>query len=181
MPTAPAASRPTLDQLSADLEALLDAYTARYEQWRSLLLTQREAVRRADGAGVEQASRALSNVLEAIAMLESRRGELINACAEAIPGLCPARSGAITLHDVATALPGPGRAALESKACALRELARDVHARTQSIAGATRSLLGHVEGLMRHVARSLSHSGTYSRSGVVEAGGAVVSALDVRT
>lgn len=181
MPTAPAAPRPTLDQLVADLEALLDAYTTRYEQWRSLLIAQREAVRRADGAAVEDAARSLSNVLEAIAMLETRRGELVNASAEAIPGLRPARAGAITLSDVAGALPGAGRATLEVKARALRELARDVHAQTQTIAGATRSLLGHVEGLMRHVARSLSHSGTYSRTGVVEAGGAVVSALDIRT
>ena len=46
---------------------------------------------------------------------------------------------------------------------------------------ATVSLLAHMEGLMRHVGRRLSHAGTYGRRGVVEAGGVVVSCVDLRS
>ncbi len=171
----------TLDELSVELDSLLDAYLARYEQWLSLATAQREGIRRADGAEVERTANAQAIVMQAVSMLEQRRGALVNTAAVMVPAVARDRSRPVTLHDVATHLPGAGRAGLLGKAERLRELVRTVHSQTQSIAGATRALLNHFEGLMRHVARSLSHAGTYSRNGVVEAGGAVVSALDLRS
>jgi hypothetical protein len=44
----------------------------------------------------------------------------------------------------------------------------------------SRVLLAHMEGLMRQIAQSMSHSGTYARSGVVPSSPAVVTSLDLK-
>ncbi|GJQ31052.1 MAG: hypothetical protein HBSAPP03_29360 [Phycisphaerae bacterium] len=167
--------------LAEELDALLDEYAGRHERWLALAMAHREAIRTADGAGVAKAASAQGTLLEEIAGLESRRGALVNAAAGMLPGLRATRRGPITLRDVAAALPVAGAAGLLAKAERLRELVRRTNEETAGVAGATRAMLGHLEGLMRHVARQLSHAGTYSRRGVVDAGGAVVSALDLRT
>lgn len=182
MSTSPANPRvPTLADLASELEALLDAYLGRYEQWRVHASAQREAIRRADGQEIQRAAIAQAAVLEAIAALEARRAALVNAAAQALPALNAGRPGVITLRDVAANLPVPQAAALRTKAQRLRDLVTSVNQQTASVAGATRAVLGHLEGLMRHVAKHLSHSGTYTRRGVVDAGQAVVSALDLKS
>jgi hypothetical protein len=70
---------------------------------------------------------------------------------------------------------------LMSKAAALKEQIAAVNEQTRTIKAATVSLVAHMEGLMRQVGRQLSHSGTYTKRGYVEAGGCVVSALDLRS
>jgi hypothetical protein len=63
----------------------------------------------------------------------------------------------------------------------VRELVRRTSDLVRAVAAATRAMMLHVEGLMRQVDRHLSHAGTYGRRGTVEAGGPVLSALDLRT
>ncbi|CAG0995112.1 hypothetical protein PHYC_02514 [Phycisphaerales bacterium] len=171
----------TLADLAGELSSLLDAYTARYEQWKVHAAAQREAIRRADGGGVERAASAQGAILEAVAALEGRRAALVNAAAEALPALRARKTGVITLRDIAGNLPVPEGAALRAKAERLRELVSQINQQSSSVAGATRAVLGHIEGLMRHVAKHLSHSGTYTRRGVVDAGETVVSALDLKS
>lgn len=169
------------DALAADLDGLLDAYAVKHERWLAAAKAHREAIRKADGAGVAHAASRQGEVLEEIAGLEARRGALVNAAAAMLPGLGKGRTGPITLRDVAAGLPVAGSAALLAKAERLRDLVKRTNEETATVAGATRAMLGHLEGLMRHVAKQLSHAGTYSRRGVVDVGGVVVSALDLRT
>lgn len=164
--------------LALELDGLLGEYTARYEQLAALGATHREAIRAADGRGVEAAAAAQAAVLHAVSGLESRRGSLVNRAADLMPALRK-RTGIVTLTDVARALPGD-HAPMAAKAAKLKTLVESVRDQANTVGGATRSLLAHVEGLMRQVSRQLSHAGTYGKRGFVEPGGTVVSALDVR-
>lgn len=172
---------PSLDDVAERLDALLDDYTKEHRVWLTALADQRQAVRRADGPKVEAAAHAQQRVLERIAALEARRAALVNDAALALPAMKPDHARAISLRDLAGHLPAANAAALIARADTLRELIREAHRQTASLAGATRAMVGHMEGLMRHVARQLSHAGTYSRRGCVEVGGAVVSAVDLRS
>lgn len=181
-PTAsPTQTRPTVSALAERLESVLEAYLGRYEQLLKHIAAQREALRRADGAGVAEATKAQQVTLEAIAMLEPTRGGLINDAAACLPGLNSNRSGPITLRDLARALPTANAGALHARAEVLRTRVMQSQEQMRVVGGATRSLLGHIEGLMRTVAQQISHAGTYSHRGVVEAGGTVVSSLDIRS
>lgn len=179
--TSAPAKAPTLVELAERLEGVLDAYLARYDQLAGQVGAQREALRRADGAGVAEATSAQRVILEAIAMLEARRGALVNDAAACLPSLARPRKGPITLREVAQALPVQNAPELLRKAERLRARVIETHEATRVVAGATKSLLGHIEGLMRTVAQQISHAGTYSQRGVVESGGAVVSSLDLRS
>ncbi|MDX2130478.1 MAG: flagellar export chaperone FlgN [Planctomycetota bacterium] len=170
---------PTLREMRDELGALLALYEDAYTRWLAIAEAQGEALRRADGRGVERHATALRGVMEDVSRLEPRRGALVNAAAAAL-GLAKG-SRPVTLRDVARALPVPDAGALAARAASVRELAGRAHERTSSLAGATRGLLWHVEGLVRHAARHLSHAGTYSARGRVEVGGTVVSSLDVRS
>lgn len=172
---------PTLSELAERLEGVIDAYAQRYDQLAASIAAQREALRRADGAGVEAAGRSQRVILEAIAMLEQRRGGVANDAAGVLPGLAKGRTTPLTLRDIARALPVKNAAELTRKAEALREKVISTQEATRVVGLATRSLLAHIEGLMRTVAQQISHAGTYSPKGHVEAGGAVVSSLDVRS
>lgn len=178
-PTIPKA--PTLSELAERLDSVLDAYLARYDQLAKQVAAQRDALRRADGAGVAAATNSQRVILEAIALLESRRGSLINDAAGCLPTLATQRTVPITLRDLAQALPVTNAPELLQKAGLLRERVIRTQETTRVVGSATRSLLGHIEGLMRTVAQHVSHAGTYSHKGVVEAGGAVVSSLDLRS
>ncbi|MFA6046595.1 MAG: flagellar export chaperone FlgN [Phycisphaerales bacterium] len=180
MPTA-TPKAPTLSELAERLDGVLDAYLVRYDQLAKQVAAQREALRKADGVGVDAATNSQRVILEAIAMLESRRGSLINDAAACLPSLAAQRTGPITLRDLAKALPNKNAPELLQKAELLRARVLSTQEATRVVGSATRSLLGHIEGLMRTVAQHASHAGTYSHKGVVEAGGAVVSSLDLRS
>lgn len=169
----------TLAALGDGLDALLADYADGYDTLLACLREQREALRRADGPGVDRAAKSQAKAVAALAGLESRRGPLVNAAAETLPSLRAARTTPITLSEVAGALPGADT--LRSRAARLREQAAEAHTLSTSVAGATRSLMNHVEGLMRGVSQRVSHAGTYGPTGAVTAGGAVVSSLDLRT
>jgi len=179
--TTTASKVPTLNELAERLEGVIDAYAQRYDQLSASIAARREALRQADGAGVEAASRTQRAILEAIAMLEPRRGSVANDAAAVLPGLTKGRSAPLTLRDIARALPVKQSGELVRKAEALREKVLASQDATRVVGLATRSLLAHIEGLMRTVAQQISHAGTYSPKGCVEAGGAVVSSLDVRS
>lgn len=167
-----------LSTLAGDLRAVLQDYTARYTQLRALTDAQREALRRADGPEVERLAGTQAGILQAIAVIDRRRDALVNAAAAALPGL---RASPITLSAIAAALPGSPSDDLRARAAALRVLVRETGEASNLVGAAARTLLTHFEGLMRQVSGRLSHAGTYSRRGVVEAGGPVLSALDLRS
>jgi hypothetical protein len=160
--------------LARRISFLLDDMTVTHQ--RLLIETQahREAIRKADGHGVEASASRQAALLARVGELEGKRRELVGM--HPIPGR-PTLS--VTLTDLIGLTPADQRPRLQQTAEELRALMRAVHAEQQTVAAATRSLLAHMEGLMRQVGRTLSHAQTYGRNGVVEPGPAVISALDL--
>jgi len=179
----PTAAVPTLSELAESLSDLLDRYAAGYERLLLALGEQEAALRQADGAGVERVAKSQAEILAGLRKLDEVRCPLVNAAAAALPSLMMngRRTTPITLREIAGSLPVAGSESLRTKAARVRRLAEDAQQRSRVVAGATRAMLGHAEGLLRHVAQKLSHAGTYSASGTVQAGRAVVSSLDLRS
>lgn len=171
----------TPDMLLAQLDELLDGFTATYQRLSAAAEEHREAVRAADRAAIDRATRVQSALVEELAVLEQRRRELVALSCTRFPTLAAKRATAITLTDLCACVPARARAALAQRAADLRALIASVEEQTRTLRAATASLLAHMEGLMRQVGRQLSHAGIYSRRGYVEAGGAVVSAIDLRS
>lgn len=164
-----------------ELSGVIRALSERYAMLLDQAVLHREALRRADGEGVEVAARAQGVVLAEIADIETRRAALVNAAAES-PGIRPRLApGLVTLRSLAAALPEPERGRLLREAEELRALVQRAQEETRTIKAATLSLVAHMEGLMRQVARHISHAGTYCRRGFVDAVPGVVSAIDLRT
>ncbi len=168
---------PTPEQARA-LGALLDGLRGENEQLLGILRAHRDAIRRADGRAVEACTRAQGSILGRLADLEDRRRVLVaELCADPMG----ARGGPPTLSCLAGRFPEPERGTLAEGAARLASLLAEVQRETATVRFATQSLVAHMSGLMRQVARSLSHAGTYSARGSVDAGAAVVSALDLVT
>jgi hypothetical protein len=166
-------------KLAGEVESLLDELLAQHEAWRGLQADQRNALRRADGDGVEDVVGRQSAVLQRIADLEERRRAVVKAaCASGAVARADA-TGPVTLTQIAEALPEPGRGRLLDLAGRLKALLADIDSQNRMLKSATHTLVTHMEGLMRQVARTISHSGTYGRRGYVDSTPTVVSGMDV--
>ncbi len=165
-------------ELASRLESLLHALQQVQRSILDATRRQRDAMRRADPAGVQQATSEQARNTTRLSELERERVSLVRDAEDA--GLVAKGTAPITLRALAAACPPTIRAALTKEAQSLRALMEEVARETSSTRAATLTLLAHVEGVMRQVAGRLSHSGTYSRRGVVEAGAPVISAVDVR-
>ena len=171
----------TGDVLGDQLESLLVEFAGLHQELMTHVTAHREAIRKADGHGVQLAAEAQGRVMGQIGHREQRRRELVAAACVRFASLAGRRSVDLTLTDVAACMPEPRRTRLIRMARDLKSLVSSVHEQTSTIKAATVSLVAHMEGLMRHVGRQLSHAGTYSSRGFVEPGGMVVSALDLST
>ena len=160
------------------LEQILAGLRQCHAELLELAGEQRAAIRAADGAALGRTVARQAETLERLAELEQGRQAITSELSDGLPRR-PSGAGPITVRDLAALAPEPWRTRLLEEAGALKtivELLRDEH---RTLRGATLSLLAHMEGLMRQVGRRLSHSGTYGRRGVVEAGATVISAVDV--
>ena len=171
----------TPDLLLEQLDALLAGFTRTYQQLAAATQQHQDAIRDADRAAIGRATAAQSALVEDLARLEQRRRELIALACTRFAPLAAKRTTAITLTDLCACVPDRARAGITQRAADLRALVSSVEEQTRTIRAATSSLLAHMEGLMRQVGRQLSHAGTYSRRGYVDAGGMVVSAVDLRS
>jgi hypothetical protein len=171
----------TAELLGERLEALLDGLAAAYARLGEHAAAHHEAIRTADAPAMAAATEAQSRSVETLARLEQQRRELVAASCTRFAPLASKRATAITLTDLCGCVAAGDRGRLTAKAAALRSLIQNVNEQTTTIRAATVSLVAHMEGLMRPVGRQLSHAGTYTRRGYVEAGGMVVSALDLRS
>lgn len=167
--------------LADNLDSLLDSMSSAYTRLGDAGDAHREAIRSADARAVELAVQRESLIFRELQKLDHQRRELVALAHAAFPPLRKTPAERTTLTQLASQTPDTRRGVLTAKAASLRMLVQSVQDRTAGIASAASSLLAHMEGVMRQVARQLSHSGTYSRRGVVEAGGSVVSAVDIRS
>lgn len=142
-----------------------------HETLLTLSAEHREAITRADAGALRRCVAAQRQATARIQELDRRRRGI---AAGILPG--PEQKVAA----VADALGEPwGRRVLDAGR-SLRAAVERVNAENRVLAAAASSLLGHMNGLIAQVGRSLSHTGTYTRRGSVEAGAQVVSGMDVK-
>jgi hypothetical protein len=156
------------------LDTVLRELIAAHEELLTLASAQRSAIQRADVRALADIAAAQGAVMERVVDLERRRQTVVASLASGI-------KGKVTVTQLARLIADPARSRLTALADRLRELLNRLHQEHMALRAAAETLGAHMEGLMRQVCRKLSHAGTYARSGAIESGGAVVTALDVRT
>lgn len=175
MPTT--TSTPTTGPIHEELRTLLGEFIAQHEKLLSLTTEHHEAIRQADPLRCERVMQAERSTLASIAELESQRQQLVKRAQAELRPLPPSIS---RLSDLARCAPEAIRTNLVEMADRLKGLVTRVQEEQNVVRVVSRVLLAHMEGLMRQVASSLSHSGTYAKSGAVAAGAPIVTRLDVR-
>lgn len=161
--------------LVADLERVLVELKNVHEQMLAVVREHRAAASRADLGAMSSAVARQGELARTIAEIDRRRASI----ATALLGGQGADSAKLT--RVIAAAPPESRERLAGLSAVLRDVLLRLHHEQQALKLATEALALHMEGVMRQVYRSVSHTGTYIRSGRVDTAVQVVSALDVHT
>lgn len=169
-------NRAALERVADELSAVLSGLLAEHEQLLELAGLHREAMRAADPGAIGNVSGQRTEVLQRLAALEERRQRVVKEASRQ-----PELTGAVTLSAIAGRMEGPGKEQLLKQADRLKGVMAKVQDEHRVLRTAAKSLATHMEGLMKSVSKRLSHSGTYGRAGSVDAGGTVISALDLRS
>lgn len=180
--TATTPRREAADPLAADLGSVLDRLHAEHERLAIIAGARRRAIALADARAMAACIAQENEAVQRIAEIDAER-EGIAARAERRFGR-PADAGdewRPTLSWIASRLPEPQRGALTSAASRLRALIERLRTDNAALAQAAETLAGHMTGIIRAVEGRLSHSGAYTPRGVVSAGPAVITAMDVTT
>jgi hypothetical protein len=157
--------------LAEALGSLLRDFTDVYERLAASVAGHREAIRRADAKAIAAATNEQQRLTRDAAACDQRRRELVARSVRAFATLAGTPVEKVTLSDLAKCTPGDVRGKLAAAAATLRALVTRVSQEAASLRSATMTLMAHMEGMVRQVGKTLSHAGTYSRRGVVEAGG----------
>ena len=179
--TDPRTTRRT-DTLAADLEQILRDLTAEHEKLSATSRRRRAAIAGADAAGMGECLTEEAAIAQRIAAIETRREALVQRAMERFDR--PADADADwrpTVTWIAGKLEEPDASRVAALAGSLRELIERLREERLAVRDAADALASHMRGLIRAVERRLSHSGAYGRRGVVAAGPAVFSALDLTT
>lgn len=163
--------------LHDDLRELLTEFIAQHESLLRQTTEHHEAIRQADPLRCDRIMQAERATLARIAELESRRQQLVKRAQNEIR---PAPVALARLSDLARCAPESVRTNLIELAERLKSLVARVQEEQNVVRVVSRVLLAHMEGLMKQVARSLSHAGTYAKTGAVGAGAPIVTSLDIR-
>lgn len=151
----------------------LDSMLAQLEAEHSVLLglahEHREALTHADVQSLQRITMRTSETLMRIARIEQERQAMIAKRGEPVD----------TLDELLKRFGEDDRSRLNERRTRLRELIERVRDEQRAVKLASEQLALHMKGLMKQVSASLSHAGTYSRGGAIEAGRTqVVSGLD---
>ena len=151
----------------------LDEVLSRLEDEHGVLLglahEHREALTHADVQALQRVTMRTSETLMRIAKIEQERQAMIAKRGEPID----------TLDELLNRFGDDDRSRINERRTRLRELIMRVRDEQEAVKRASEQLAMHMKGLMKQVSASLSHAGTYSRGGAVEAGRTqVVSGLD---
>jgi FlgN protein len=169
-------------RVTDELRAVLEALAAAYGAMLATLEEQAAAISRADAPAIGRCAGMQEQLLGQVSKLDLRRREVLAGACSCLPSLHEAaRRSTLTVTQVATALPTQDGAVITLLSEQLRSLINEAKRRSDAIRAASVTMLAHVEGLMRQVGKRMSHSGTYGRRGVVEAGQQVVSSLDMKS
>lgn len=151
----------------------LDAVLAQLEDEHGVLLglaqEHKEALTHADVQSLQRITMRTSETLMRIARIEQERQSMIAKRGEPID----------TLDELLKRFGDDERSRINERRTRLRELIQRVRDEQEAVKRASEQLAMHMKGLMKQVSASLSHAGTYSRGGSIEAGRSqVVSGLD---
>lgn len=151
------------------LDELLGGLESEHTQLLELAHEHKEALTHADVNSLKRITLQTSEVLLRIARIERERQGLIAQPGQPID----------TLDKLLDRFGADDRERISQRRTRLRELIERVRDEQQAVKLASEQLANHMKGLVRQVSASLSHSGTYSRGGTIDAGRSqVVSALD---
>ncbi|GAB4544229.1 MAG: hypothetical protein Tsb0013_01170 [Phycisphaerales bacterium] len=164
------------DPMPARLESLVSELVSCYERLVALAGVRLEAIRQSDARGLASCVREENQIVQRVAELERERADVVGVLAERM-GSSARSSTRITW--IARRLKGPEGERIAGKCETLRALASSLHATNTVARQAAEHLSNHMTGLLQAVARHLNHAKTYSRTGGVDAGARVVSALDI--
>lgn len=174
MPAQPGA----LDQLETVLRDLL----AEHERMLALTTEHRRAISEADIGALRRCMEGQGEIVSSIATLERKRQAIVAGLTGQRPlAAPPIGAPKVTMTTLAKGAPEPVRSRLISVSAALRDLLNRLHGEHLALRQAAETLSAHMEGVMRQVCRTLSHAGTYARSGAIDSSVQVVAALDVRS
>jgi flagellar biosynthesis/type III secretory pathway chaperone len=165
--------------LATELDALLSALRDLYESLGQRLDEHQSAIRAANTRAIDAAVQAEQQLLDRLAGMEQKRREVVAKAASAHPALAKAHGNQITLSMLAALTPEQQR--LAAFAESLRQLIDRVNSKLKIIREATAQLLTHMQAIASQVSAGFNHARTYGRAGKVDAGPAVVSALDLRS
>ncbi|TVQ63830.1 MAG: hypothetical protein EA378_00890 [Phycisphaerales bacterium] len=161
--------------LAQELERVLEGMLRVQTQLLEVTRRHRSAIARADCVEIGACVRTHGELLVAVQELEHRRRAVVG---QLTSGTKASRTP--TLTELAERLAEPWRDRAMGLAKQLRETVIRVGEEQRTVRLATESLLAHMDGLVRQIAKKLSHAGTYSARGVVEAGRQqVASGLDI--
>lgn len=151
----------------------LDAVLAQLEDEHGVLLglahEHREALTHADVQALQRITMKTSETLMRIAKIEQQRQSMIARRDHPID----------TLDELLNRFGEDDRTRINERRTRLKELIMRVRDEQEAVKRASEQLAMHMKGLMKQVSASLSHSGTYSRAGAIDAGRTqVVSGLD---
>lgn len=156
------------------LEPLLQSMIVEHECLLELCKQHQDAIRIADTDQLAKVIEQTNEIMCRIGRLDQQRDAIARS-------VSPATQAQPTITEMSRHLPEPARGRTKDLADQLRGLAKQVHEEHTVLRAASEVLMIHMSGLMQQVSQRLSHSGTYGRHGVVEAGSQqVVSGIDIR-
>jgi len=169
----------TLSLLERLLQGQLDGY-------RRLLETverQRTAIRTADGAMLEQATREEDRIVRALSGLEQQRAQ---AFAQLQKRWLPQERRSATLAHLLHAAPAQSldaarQARLSALADRLRQAIESAKHSASVVRSAAETLSRHIAGIQQTVHSALSRAGVYGRRGKLALGAATPAALDLKS
>lgn len=159
------------------LEELLEQQRLLYTRLDGLVTDQREAVRSADVESLVTASTAERDLVEAIRVIDLRRGELVEAIAAEV-GI--GSTDPPSLSDLLE-FSGSRRSRLVAIADELRALIGKVRAASGVVRVAAESLARHMQGIVQSVEAGFSRAGVYERAGRIANGSPWQTAIDIRS
>lgn len=166
------------DALVREFEQVLIALEAQIQKLSALAGARREAMRRADAAGLAACIAEENQAVQQVADLEKRRVAVVGHLAQrlGLPDKTQARA-----TDVAERVGGPAGERLRTRAESVRAGVIALTRTNTALKLAAQHLAAHMDGLWRQASAVLNHAQTYGRRGIIGAGPSVVSALDVRS
>jgi len=170
------------DPLAVQLEQILRDLTTEHEKLSETSRRRRRAIATANTAEMAECLSKEAEIARRIAQIETDREGLVARAIERFGRPADAdASWRPTVTWIAGRLDEPDASRLAALAGSLRELIERLRGERLAVRDAADALASHMRGLIRAVEHKLNHSGAYGRRGVVAAGPAVFSALDLTT